>query len=106
MGEPLVLDFPRPLRSFETFVKELTSCTEPLKVWGIVEDVGTQQVHIEGVDLHTGSRLRFDLSPNFMRIYLAPKACGNTVARLVRNLQGHVDSSIQIKIPELEPLLA
>ena len=102
----MVLDFPKPLRNFKAFVKELTSCKEPLKIWGIVEDVGEQRVHIEGVDLHTGSRLRFDLAPHFMRIYLAPKACGNTVARLVRNLQGHVDSSIQINIPEPEPLIA
>ncbi len=106
LGEPLVLEFPKPLRNFETFVKELVSCREPLKTWGIVEDVGKQQVQIEGVDLHTGSRLRFDLAPHFMRVYLAPKACGNTVARLLRNLQGHVDSSIQIKIPEPEPLFA
>src|SRR5258708_5299289 len=54
LGEPLVLDFPRPLRDFETFVKEMISCKEPLKVWGIVEDVGERRVHIEGVDLHTG----------------------------------------------------
>jgi len=108
LGEPLVLDFPKPLRNFEMFVKELVSCKEPLKIWGIVEDVGKQRVHIEGVDLHTGSRLRFDLTPHFMRIYLAPRACGNTVARLLRNLQAHVDSSIQIRVPapEPEPLIA
>jgi hypothetical protein len=106
LGEPLVLDFPRPLRNFETFVKELISCKEPLKIWGIVEDIGKQRVHIEGVDLHTGSLMRFDLTPHFMRIYLGPKACGNTVARLLRNLQGHVDSSIQLNIPEPEPLVA
>jgi hypothetical protein len=103
LGEPLVFEFPKPLRNFEIFVKELVSCKEPLKMWGIVEDCGKQRVHIEGVDLHTGSRLRFDLTPNYMRIYLGPKACGNTVARLLRNLQGHVDSSIKITFPAPEP---
>jgi len=108
LGEPLVFDFPKPLRNFELFVRELVSCKAPLKIWGIVEEIGEKRVHIEGVDLHTGSRLRFDLAPSFMRIYLGPKACGNTVARLLRNIQSHVDSTIQINIPspEPEPLVA
>lgn len=102
LGEPLVFQFPQPLRDFETFVRELVSCKEPLKTWGIVEEVGHRKVQIEGVDLHTGSRLRFDLTPQFMRIYLGPRACGNTVARLLRNLQAHVNSTIRIAIPEVE----
>src|SRR5467141_436184 len=66
LGEPLVFDFPKPLRNFEAFVRELVSCKEPLKIWGIVEETGKERVHIEGVDLHTGSRLRFDLTPQYM----------------------------------------
>lgn len=46
---------------------------------GIVEGNGQQRVHIEAVDLHTGSRLRFDLTPKFMRTYLGQQACGNTL---------------------------
>lgn len=103
LGQPLVFEFPKPLRNFETFVRELVSCKEPLKIWGIVEGLGEQRVHIEAVDLHTGSRLRFDLTPKFMRTYLGPHACGNTVARILRNLQSHVDSTIQIRLPALEP---
>ncbi len=104
LGEPLVFDFPKPLRDFTGFVKELVSCKEPLKIWGLVEEAGRKGVQIEGIDLHTGSRLRFDLTPNFMRIYLGPHACGNTVARLLRNLQAHVDSTIRINLPEAETL--
>jgi hypothetical protein len=100
LGEPLVFSFPKPLAEFETFVKELVSCKEPLRTWGLVEEIGGRLVHIEGVDLHTGSRLRFDVTPDFMRVYLGPTACGNTVARLLRNLQAHVDSTIQIHFPQ------
>lgn len=102
LGEPLVFEFPHPLRDFEAFVRELVSCKEPLKTWGIVDEVGQKRVKVEGVDLHTGSRLKFDLTPQFMRIYLGPSACGNTVARLLRNLQAHVNSTIRISIPEAE----
>jgi hypothetical protein len=102
IGEPLVFDFPSPLRDFTAFVRELVSCREPLRMWGIVEEVGNTRVHVEAVDLHTGGRLRFDITPQFMRVYLGPRTCGNTVARLLRNLQAHVGATIRIKIPEEE----
>jgi hypothetical protein len=59
-------------------------------------------VQIEAVDLHTSSRLRLDVTPDFMRIYLGPNACGNTVARILRNIQGHIDSTVTLQIPEEE----
>jgi hypothetical protein len=104
IGEPLVFSFPKPLTEFKTFVKELVSCKEPLRIWGLVEEVGEERVHIEGVDMHTGSRLRFDVTRDFMRIYLGPTACGNTIARLLRNLQAHVDSTIHIHFPQDDTL--
>jgi hypothetical protein len=98
-GEPLVLEFPKPLRNFDAFVTELVSCRVPLKIWGIVEQLRNDFVQLEAVDLHTGSRLRLDVSPEYMRVYLGPEACGNTVARLLRNLQSHLDSTIKLEIP-------
>ena len=72
LGNPLVVEFPKPLGSFESFVKELVSCREPLKIWGLVEQVREDFVQIEAVDLHTASRLRLDVTPEFVRIYLGP----------------------------------
>jgi len=106
VGEPLTFDFPSPLRDFKAFVRELVSCREPLRTWGIVEEAGSKRVQIEGVDLHTGGRLRFDVTPDFMRVYLGPRTCGNTVARLLRNLQAHINATIHIKIPREETVPA
>ena len=102
IGDPLVFEFPKPLRDFRSFVKELVSCREPLKIWGVVEEVRNDFVQIEAVDLHTASRLRLDVTPHFMRVYLGPTACGNTVARILRNIQGHVDSTVSLPIPAEE----
>ena len=104
LGEPIVFNFPKPLADFKQFVKELVSCKEPLRTWGLVEETSSDHVQIEAVDLHTGSRLRFDVTPNFMRLYLGPTACGNTVVRLLRNLQAHVDATIRINLPQVEAL--
>jgi hypothetical protein len=43
-----------------------------------------------------------DVSPEFMRVYLGPNACGNTVARIVRNIQSHIDSTVRLDIPAEE----
>jgi hypothetical protein len=102
IGDPLVFEFPKPLRDFRSFIRELVSCREPLKIWGVVEEVRNDFVQIEAVDLHTASRLRLDVTPHFMRVYLGPTACGNTVARILRNIQGHVDSTVSLPIPTEE----
>lgn len=98
-GNPIVLEFPQPLRDFRSFVRELVSCREPLKIWGVVDEVRNDYVQIQAVDFHTGSRLRLDVSPEFLRIYLGPTACGNTVARILRNVQGYIDSTITLLMP-------
>jgi len=101
-GCPIVLEFPTPLRDFRGFVKALVSCKEPLKMWGLVNPVRDDYVRIEAVDLHSGSRLRMDVTTTYLRMYLGPDSCGNTVARLLRNLQAHVSSVISLHLPEPE----
>jgi hypothetical protein len=103
IGTPIVLEFPTPLRDFKGFVKALVSCKEPLKIWGLVNPIREDFVQIDGVDLHSGSRLRMDVTTTYLRIYLGPNSCGNTVARLLRNLQAHISSVVSLHLPESEP---
>lgn len=93
-GDPIVIDFPAPIRSFEFFVDRLFSSGEPLRIWGIPEWIRKDFVRAEGVDLHSGSRLGFDITPEYLRLYLHRNSCGNSVARLLRNLQAHLDSNL------------
>ena len=39
--------------------------------------------------------MSFELSPEFMRVYLAPGGCGNSLARLYTNLQHHYNSQVE-----------
>ena len=50
---------------------------------------------------------RVDLSDDvsFMRVHVYDGTCGNTVARLVSNLQHRVDGALRIVDPELNALL-
>jgi hypothetical protein len=42
-----------------------------------------------------------DVTTSYLRIYLGPNSCGNTVARLLRNLQA-LTSDIALHLPEAE----
>lgn len=63
---------------------------------------GRGMVEVEAVDLHIGQRLRFDITPDWLRVYLFEGGCGNTVARLVSNLQHHFDGALSILDKELD----
>lgn len=57
---------------------------------------------IDAVDLHVGQRLRIDVGLDWMRIYLERGGCGNTVARMISNLQHRFDSRLSLADPALQ----
>ena len=103
-GAPIEVKFSRPLPDVPGFMTELFSSREPFRLWGL-HSAGNTYGECDGVDLHVGERVRVEVRPDFLRIYLYEGGCGNTVARLVTNLQHHVDGALQILDPELNALL-
>lgn len=100
-GGPITIRFRRPIEDMERFVTELLAVRRPFRLWGVPEIVsGVAQ--IEAVDLHVGQRLRFDIGQEWLRVYLERGNCGNTVARLVSNLQHHFDGALYLADPELD----
>ena len=100
-GGPLVIKFSRPIENSVRFVDELLAVRRPFRLWGIVEFVG-DVAQIEAVDLHVGQRLRLDVGRDWLRVYLERGSCGNTVARLVSNLQHHFDGALRLLDTELD----
>ncbi len=95
-GAPIVLRFGRRIPDVELFVDHLFSAREPFRLWGIPQMTGEDTAQIEAVDLHVGQQLRFDVAPGWMRVYLFDGGCGNSIARLVSNLQHHFDGTVAI----------
>jgi hypothetical protein len=60
---------------------------------------------VEAVDLHVGRKLRFDIGSDWLRIYVFEGGCGNSVARLITNLQHHFDGALALLDPELATAL-
>lgn len=100
-GEPIVVRFSREVEDVGSFADELTSGREPFRLWGMAT-VSRGVAEIDAVDLHVGSPLRIDVAGQWMRIYLQEGACGNTVARLISNLQHRFDGALSARDPDID----
>jgi hypothetical protein len=94
-GGPIELRFSRPLPSLELLLEDLLSSREPYRLWGNAHFDGDDFAEVEAVDLHVGHRIRLEMSREMIRVHLRAGGCGNSVARLVSNLQHHVDGGIE-----------
>ena len=95
LGGPIELRFSRALPDLERFLDDLLSSREPFRLWGMVDNASDDYAEIEAVDLHVGQRIRIEVSREMLRVHLRAGGCGNTIARLVANLQHHVDGGIR-----------
>jgi len=101
-GSPIVLRLSRPISDLDWFLGQLFSSREPFRLWAVPHLVTAQRAEVEAVDLHVGQRLRFDITPSELRVYLFDGGCGNTIARLACNLQHYLDANLTIVDPELD----
>ncbi|MGW1902906.1 hypothetical protein ACWCQB_37320 [Streptomyces hirsutus] len=103
-GSPIAIRFSRQIPNLEHFVTSLFASRQPFRLWGIPEvsgDVAT----VEAVDLHVGQTLRLEIGLRWMRVYLDKGTCGNTIARLVSNLQHRFDSQLKFVDPQIQAAL-
>lgn len=103
-GAAIALSFAQPVADLDRLVDALLSCREPFRLWGVPRE-RDGLVTVEAVDLHVGQRLRLELTDAWLRVLLEEGACGNTVARLVSNLQHTVDAQVAFDDPELQAAL-
>jgi hypothetical protein len=99
-GAPIGIRFSREIVDLPAFCEELFSARAPFRLWGRPE-VTEESAVVEAVDLHVGQRLGMEIGRDWMRIYLTSGSCGNTVARLISNLQVRFDSALVLSQPGL-----
>lgn len=103
-GAPIAIRFSRKIPNLEDFVASLFASRQPFRLWGIPE-VSGDLAQVDAVDLHVGHTLRLEIGLQWMRVYLDKGTCGNTIARLVSNLQHRFDSQLQFIDPEIQAAL-
>lgn len=96
-GEPLNIIFKEPIRDLEVFCKKVFSGAQPFRISGVPVNLGRGYFRVAGIDLHVGKCVNFEISPDYVRVYLPPGSCGNSLARLYTNLQHHYQSLVEAK---------
>lgn len=91
-GDSLTINFDKEIEDISLFLKELLSSTQPFRLWGIHKFIAPNFAKVLGIDLHTGHKINFEITTNWIRIYLPKHSCGNTVLRMLTNIQHYYDS--------------
>lgn len=94
-GEPINIVFKRPIEDLINFCENVFSSSEPFRLCGVPIQLTKKLVRVQAFDIHIGSPLNFEISPEFIRIYLPQGSCGNSILRFYTNLQHHYDSLIR-----------
>jgi hypothetical protein len=95
-GHPIIITFARRLKDVRSFVTRVFSSTMPFRLWGLSEVYEDGFARVYAVDLHIGHKLTFEITKDFVRVYLPPGTCGNSIARFYTNVQHYYDSMASI----------
>lgn len=95
-GHPIIISLTRKLVDLPNFISHVFSSALPFRLWGLPEIIGDDFARVYAVDLHIGHKLLFEISTDFIRIYLPAGTCGNTIARFYTNIQQYYDSMATI----------
>lgn len=91
-GEVATIALPRRVEDLDSFVANLFTCKEPFRLWAVPREVAPGQWEANAVDLHVGDVIRLEITSEWIRVLLGSTTCGNTLARLVANLQHRFDA--------------
>jgi hypothetical protein len=94
-GDVAVIQFGREV-DVERLLAGLFLAKEPFRLWGVPREIDDDEWVADAVDLHVGQPLRLEFSSTDLRVLLEPETCGNTLARLLTNLQQHLDARVQL----------
>lgn len=90
-GDVATISVGRDVEDLDLLVTNLFNAKEPFRLWGVPSrtDGGW---YVDAVDLHVGHPLRVEVLSDRVRVLLEPGTCGNTLARLLTNLQQKLDA--------------
>jgi len=100
-GSPVILTFRRRLAPavFKRFL-DLTfeKGKGPFKLWGNLLDRGKDCYHFYGLDLHLIQEIFLEVTPSRILAFLPRGTCGNTIHRLVTNVQRYLAPDVTVFI--------
>ena len=96
-GEPLNFEIRKKIPDVGLFVRSIFNSTKPFSLWGLEDKVEEGYYSVAAVDLRTGDPINFEIADDMMRVYLNKRGRGNTVMRLLCNLQACFGTSMRCR---------
>ncbi len=103
-GAPVTFIFnpPLPLSTFQNFITTTFERGQgPFRLWGNPIFLDEQKVHVYGIDLHLWKRIYLEITPHHILVILPRGTCGNTVHRLVTNVQRFLVPTVDVFIGDV-----
>lgn len=104
-GAPVTFKFDEPLdeETFSQFVHTTFASGEgPIKIWGNPIEVGPSRYQVYGLDLHMWQQIYLELTPDYFLVFLPKGTCGNTVHRLITNIQHFLTPGLKVWMGNIE----
>ena len=98
IGAPVLLKFSETLPP-ETFKKFIASTfrrkANKFRLWGNPIELEPTKVHVYGLDRHLWQPVFLEITDRHIVAIIPPGTCGNTVHRLVTNVQQFLDPGVE-----------
>jgi hypothetical protein len=97
LGAPLLIRFSQSLDmdTFERWIASLRRKNNRFRLWGNPIVRGPGKVHIYAVDNHLWQPVDLEITRNHLYALLPSGTCGNTIHRLVANIQRFIDPKLE-----------
>jgi hypothetical protein len=101
VGAPVSIKFSEPLgkETFDYWIKSTFGrIRNRFRLWGNPIVLGPTKVHIYGVDKHLWKPIFMEITNKHLIAIIPRGTCGNTVHRLVTNIQRYIDPAAQVSV--------
>ena len=98
-GTPVIMRFSDelPLEVFEQWIKSTFRYKRNrFRLWGTPLQLGPKKVHVYGADRHLWQPIFMEITTRQLVAILPEGTCGNTIHRLVTNVQHFVDPAVMV----------
>jgi len=105
IGSPLSIKFKEPLakETFDYWIKSTFGRTRNrFRLWGNPIRLGPRKIHVYGVDRHLWQPIFMEITDKNLTAIIPKGTCGNTVHRLVTNIQRFIDPAAEVYIGDMK----
>jgi hypothetical protein len=105
IGAPVIIKFGEPLskETFDYWIKSTFGrINNRFRLWGNPIILGPKKVHVYGVDKHLWKPIFIELTDKHLVAIVPKETCGNTIHRLICNIQRYIDPAAKAYIGDIE----